>query len=93
LRKNAYSHVVRIIVLFPRLAVPVAASSGRLPLVKIVFEYQPVELIMVILSFKIVRSLFETRQSSTCLHVGECKGKGFPPFLKLYLPSFRSSEA
>jgi hypothetical protein len=32
-------------------------------------------------------------QNTTCLHVGECKGKGFPPFFKLYLLSFMSSEA
>jgi hypothetical protein len=25
--------------------------------------------------------------------VGECKGKGFPMLLKLYLPSFKLSEA
>jgi anaerobic selenocysteine-containing dehydrogenase len=32
-------------------------------------------------------------QSTTCLHVGECKGEVFISFFKLFLPSFRSSEA
>ena len=32
-------------------------------------------------------------QSTTCLHVGECKEEVFISFFKLFLPSFRSSEA
>jgi hypothetical protein len=32
-------------------------------------------------------------QSTTCLHVGECKEEVFISFFKLFLPNFRSSEA